>query len=323
MGKLLFVFSISFGSLFLGYALRKLSIHGKSIRKDTTESVSKNLKLAATFFLNPLPMIDGLWKLPLHTHGLFLLPLLGMFSLAVGGLSAVLFNTLFHIPPKRAASVFTSGTFTNIVTFGGLIAFVFYGVDGYGLVQFFNMFITAIYYIIGFPVSHQLSLETRGRFSFAPTSLKQFPYIFVPIAGVILGILFNLVGLARPLVLDEISTVLVPIVSAVMGFSIGITLHFSRVGGYRKEIGLVLLIKFVIVPVITIPVGLALGLPAMMGGLPFKVLVIVSFMPVAFNALVPPAVYGFDLDLANSAWIVSTLSLAVVLPALYLALLAG
>ena len=50
------------------------------------------------------------------------------------------------------------------------------------------------------------------------------------------------------------------------------------------------------------------------------VLVIVSVMPVAFNALVPPVVYGFDLDLANSAWIVTTLGLIVILPVIYFVL---
>jgi predicted permease len=45
-------------------------------------------------------------------------------------------------------------------------------------------------------------------------------------------------------------------------------------------------------------------------------------MPVAFNALVPPVVYGFDLDLANSAWIITTLGLLVILPVLYVLLVA-
>ena len=44
-------------------------------------------------------------------------------------------------------------------------------------------------------------------------------------------------------------------------------------------------------------------------------------MPVAFNALVPPAIFGFDLDLANSAWIVTTASLIVIVPALYFVLI--
>ena len=43
-------------------------------------------------------------------------------------------------------------------------------------------------------------------------------------------------------------------------------------------------------------------------------------MPVAFNALVPPSIFGFDLDLANSAWIVTTGLLAVIVPVLYLTL---
>jgi predicted permease len=41
-------------------------------------------------------------------------------------------------------------------------------------------------------------------------------------------------------------------------------------------------------------------------------------MPTAFMALVPPVLYGFDLDLANSAWLVTTLALLIVFPILFL-----
>jgi predicted permease len=51
-------------------------------------------------------------------------------------------------------------------------------------------------------------------------------------------------------------------------------------------------------------------------GLPLKVVLILSCMPVAFNALIPPSIYNLDLDLANSCWFSTTALLVVVLPVL-------
>ena len=43
---------------------------------------------------------------------------------------------------------------------------------------------------------------------------------------------------------------------------------------------------------------------------------ILSSMPIAFTALIPPSIYDLDLDLANSCWFFTTALLAVVLPVL-------
>jgi hypothetical protein len=43
---------------------------------------------------------------------------------------------------------------------------------------------------------------------------------------------------------------------------------------------------------------------------------ILSSMPVAFNALIPPSIYDLDLDLANACWFFTTSALIVVLPVL-------
>jgi predicted permease len=109
----------------------------------------------------------------------------------------------------------------------------------------------------------------------------------------------------------------VPCVAACLGIAIGLTLRFTGIRSYRTEIGYVLLIRFLLLPAVMVPTGLLLGLGGVGEGIPLKVVMIVSVMPVAFNALVPPAVYGFDLDLANSAWIVSTACLIVVVPVLF------
>ena len=44
--------------------------------------------------------------------------------------------------------------------------------------------------------------------------------------------------------------------------------------------------------------------------------IFLSSMPVAFTALIPPSIYDLDLNLANSCWLVNTLSIALILPLL-------
>jgi predicted permease len=135
------------------------------------------------------------------------------------------------------------------------------------------------------------------------------------------GVTLNLLGVSRPAFVDSVVAVLVPGLSVMIGIAIGVTLRFSKISRYWKEIGVVAMIKFLIVPAVMIPLGILVGLRQIDGGLPFKMLVVLSVMPVAVNSLVPPAIFGFDLDLANSAWIVTTAALAVIVPVLYLVLL--
>ncbi len=316
VSKLAFILGVSFGSLILGYLVRRLRLFGSSPDSTLADSVSKNLKLICTFVLSPIPIFDAFWRTSLNLQGLVVFPLLGLLSLAIGAGSAMLLNRLFHIPPHRAASVFVSGMFTNIVSFGGLVVYVFFGYEGYGLVQLFNMFVAFTYYAVGFPVSEQIGLGRRNPFALSPKLLVERPYIFIPMISMMIGLVFNLLRVPHLPPLDRISSLLIPTVAGLMGFSIGLTMFFGKIRDYRREITIIAFIKFLIVPLLMLPIGLLIGLPRVMDGLAFKVLVVLSFMPVAFNALVPPALYGFDLDLANSGWIVTTLALIVIVPAL-------
>jgi hypothetical protein len=272
------------------------------------------------FVLNPIPILDSFWRFPLGSGGLLLLPPLGLLILAVGGATALGFNRLLKIPPERAASVFVSGMFTNIVSFGGLTAFVFFGPQGFGLVMLFNLFISFTYYAVGFPVSERIARNESNPFAISPKLLRDRPYLFLPLAAIAVGLVLNLTHVPNLPWLGGLASFLVAFTAGILGLSIGMTLYFGKMRRYRKEILVIAAIRFILVPAVMIPLGLILGLQHSLGGLPFRVLCIISFMPVAFNSLVPPALYDFDLDLANSAWIVTTFALVLVLPALYFTL---
>lgn len=320
MSKLIVVLSVTLGSVLLGYLLRRFSVFTSRGGVDHAPRISRDIKLISMFVLNPIPVLDSFWRLPLSSGVLYLLPLLGLLSLAVGAVGALAVNRLFHIPPQRAASVFVAAMFTNIVSFGGLTAYVFFGYEAYGLVMLINMFVSFTYYAVGFPISERIAAGAQNPFAISPRLLLERPYLLIPILSMAAGVILNVTGAPQLHWLNILSSVLIVLVSAILGLSIGLTLWFSRLKEYRFEVFLVAIIKFALVPLVLVPVGLLVGLPSVMGGLPFRVLCIVAFMPVAFNALVPPALYGFDLDLANSAWIVTTGALVVLLPVMFFTL---
>jgi hypothetical protein len=221
-------------------------------------------------------------------------------------------------PPYRAGSLFTCGTFSNILTIGGLIAFTFLGEPGYGIVQLVAIPIGPIYIMMGYPISANVGLGRKPVFKISLVNLEENPYLLLPIAAIVLGIALHATNLPRPQVFVDIVAVIVPSVSALLGLSIGLTLRFTEFRSYLREIATILFIRHIGMPAVIIPLAVLLGLGDVSDGLPLKVAIILSCVPVAFSALIPPAIYGFDLDLANSAWMVSTAFLAVVVPVLFL-----
>jgi predicted permease len=238
----------------------------------------------------------------------------------LGAAAALAAIRLFKIPSEQAASVFTCGVFSNVVTFGGLVAYTMFAESGYGLVQLFTVLMSPAYYMIGYPVSSNIARGEERVLSLSWENLKENPYLVIPLAGIAAGVVLRFAGPPRPGIMGDLVGVLVPCVAGTLGLAIGLTLHLSRIGGYKREILIVLAIRHAVVPVLMIPLAWALGFGGVADGLALKVVAALSVMPVAFNALVPPAIYGFDLDLANSAWIVSTATLVVVLPVLFLVL---
>ena len=320
MARLVLMLLLSLGSIAFSTVVQKVLIHNGLTTRTRLLTLSKTLKIIAFFLLNPVAIMSSFWKIRLASPGLVSFPLLGLLSIITGGASALALVRLLRIPPSRGASVFVCGMFTNLVTFGGLFCFALFGEPGYLLAQLFAMFNMTLYYTAGFPVSQNIARGARNPFSLSTRALRENPYLVVPLASIVLGILLRASGIERPSFLEQVVAVIIPLTTVLLGTSIGLTLRLSSISRYSREIVLVIVIKFVIIPLVLIPLGTVLGLGRIMHGLPLKVLTVLSFMPVAFTALVPPAIYGFDLDLANSAWIATTASLILVVPILFLIL---
>ncbi|NNL43058.1 MAG: hypothetical protein HKO79_11255 [Desulfobacterales bacterium] len=245
------------------------------------------------------------------------LPFNGVFALLSGGILALLAARLLALEPRKTGAMFGCGSFTNIGSIGALVCFVFLGETGFALVPIYKLFEELSYYSIGFPIAKYYSSSDKDeQITQRLKSLARDPFILVALSSIVLGGVLNISGVLRPAAFKSIVAVCVPLGTILLLASIGMALKFKRVRKYVKECVAVSLIKFVLVPVLATSVAYFIGFGSIDNGLPLKVVLILSSMPVAFNALIPPSIYDLDLDLANSCWFVTTAMLVVMLPVL-------
>jgi predicted permease len=281
------------------------------------DDLRKILQKAALLFVNPVAIVGAVWIVNLKNAGLIALPFIGLFTYLIGGALAVGASRLLDLDGKRAGALFGCGFFTNIGAIGTLICYIFLGEAGFALVAIFKLFQEVAYYAIGFPIakyfgSSRHDVPTRGLLK----HLARDPYLIMAVSAITIGGLLNINGIQRPEFYKTIISVFVPLLTLLLLISIGMAMKFRKIGAYLRECVSISLIKFVLVPVLVSLPAYFLGYGNIQNGLPLKVVLILSSMPVAFNALIPPSIYNLDLDLANSCWFFTTALLVVVLPML-------
>ena len=317
MSKFIYSFGIILFGLSLGYIIQilvrrkliKLPIHIDGLRK--------LLQRIALLFVNPVAIVGAIWVVSLKNATLVALPFVGLFALLAGGGIALGVARMFKLSPQKTGALYGCGAFTNIGSIGALVCFVFLGEKGFALVPIYKLFEELSYYAIGFPIAKYYSSSTKEeRFRDRLKSLTRDPFILVALSSIIIGGLLNFTDVVRPQFYKTIIAVFIPLGTIMLLTSIGLALRFRRVRDYLKECVSISLIKCIIVPILVSSIASAIGFGKIDEGLPMKVVMILSCMPVAFNALIPPSIYELDLDLANSCWFFTTSLLIFVLPGL-------
>jgi predicted permease len=197
---------------------------------------------------------------------------------------------------------------------------VFLGESGFALVPIYRLFEEFAFYVIGFPIARWYGTESPEREAIA-ARLKRVvtdAFTIVPAIGLLVGFLLNRSGLPRPVFYEMVNAVCIPLAIFFLLTSIGVAMRFTTIWYYLKECLAVSAIKFMLVPAALTLTASLLGFGRIQEGLPLKVVLIVSSMPVAFTALVPPSLYDLDLDLANACWLFTTALLGIMVPTLFL-----
>ena len=311
-------FLIIFLSLATGYLIQLLVKKSILHLPFSLEKARKFLQKSAILFFIPITYIGIYWSMDFHQIKLLLFPLLGIFNLILGGTIAILVAGRIHLDNKDTGSFFCCGFFSNLTSIGGLICFLFLGEEGYKLVPLYTFLTQITYYAIGFSIAKYYSMKGKqqNQNTFDLKVMLKDTFILVGLASIIIGLSFNASGLLRPVVYATIISLFIPVSTVLLLISIGISMRFNKVRQYLRESILIAGIKFLIVPAVMVSVGFLLGYHQINDGLPLKVILILSSAPVAFHSLIPPSLYGLNLDLANSCWVFTIFSLILLIPIL-------
>jgi predicted permease len=318
VGKLATSFSLIFFGVALGYGVQVLSQRGILRMPMPLETLRKLLQKIALLFFMPMTVLCAVWIVSVRAASIAALPFIGLSAIVLGGLLAWVVSRLLKLAPRKAGALIPCGAFTNIGSIGALVCFIFLGENGFALVPIYKIFEELSYYSLGFPVAKYYSRlgGPTGRITARIRGLARDPFIIVALASISTGALLNVSEVPRPAFFTAINAVFIPVGTTLLLVSIGLAMKFRSVSNYVKECLAVSAIKFVMVPVTISTVAAAIGFGEIDDGLPLKVVMILSAMPVAFNALIPPSIYDLDLELANSCWFFTTVLLIVVLPVL-------
>jgi len=289
------------------------------------KSDNRNKKLSV--FLQKLTMlwlvsityIGSLWVFNTNSISKILtMPFVGAFTTIIGGLYAIMLSKYLQYDSITTGSMFSSAYFGNQSILGGMICFFFLGEEGYALVPIFTFFIRLLYYGIGFPVAHMYSQNMQKQKSFRSRMIRiiKDPFLLVGIGAILIGLSLNFSSIERPVSYGKINEYLVPVNTFLLLFSIGLCLKLSHVLKYIRQCIYIYSIRFFLVPLSVFAVAYLLGYHVINEGLPMKVSLILSSMPVAFNAVIAANVYHLNIDMVNSCWIFSTVGLIFILPLL-------
>ncbi|MGD8562071.1 MAG: hypothetical protein PVG03_06035 [Desulfarculaceae bacterium] len=319
MHKIIFSLGVILLGLAVGYGLQVLCLRRVITLPWDIVSLRKALQKIALWFFSSIAFMSAVWVIRIDNLRLAALPLLCVLALVLGGGFAILWSHILDLPRRQTGALFSCGSFTNLGAVGSLVCYTFFGEPGLALAAIYKMFEHMTYYGVGFPIAKYYADSGPEKESLGQRLKNVFSdaFVLVALGSLFTGLILNISGVPRPAFFGTVIAVFVPLGTFLLLISIGLAMKFGRIRQYVKVCLGVAAIKFLVIPGVLFSLGIWLGYGEINDGLPLKVLLVLSAMPVAFNALIPPSIYDLDLDLANSCWLFTTLFLVVVLPVLF------
>lgn len=304
MNNIFYAVLIFYGSLLLGYGLKKAYI--------LKEPFAKRLTKFIITFISPAILAISFWGIDFSELKILTLPLIGLAVSLMCALPAYIFALRLRFDPQKTGVFIVASMFSNVgYPLGAFLCFVLFGEAGFGLAIMYCLYWSGLFYTLGFYFASRYGRVGNGAFQPAE-DLKLFP-----ILGIVIGVLLNILNITRHPMMSNINSILIPISTAGFLFSAGLTLRFSKVRSFFRPCLAMSAIKFLYAPLVGFMLSMLLGYNDFMQGLPLKVVLIESSMPVALSIMVLPQIFKLDQDLANSLWLFTTFLLIAVIPALF------
>lgn len=328
---ILMIALIPFG-IFSGWALKRfLTAPGRLAQEhnhthDFVAEIPGILQKIALLGINPLAFASSIWILKLNASGAASLPFIGLGTLAAGMLAGKIVSRLLRLSLDRSTVFSISSSLTNIGSIGSLVVFYVLGEQAFALVPFYKFFEEMWSFGVCFPMaartgsalkSQDLPFQQTGG---AQSILKivRDPFILAAFISIAVGLGLNFSGLSRPDFLRQLNTVIVPLGSFLLLTSIGMKIPERQSLLPRPVLLSYLGIRLLVLPGASFVLCTLSGIASSPDQTALNVAITLAVMPAAFTSLIPPALYNLDFPFSFSLWIASNLTLAGILPALWL-----
>lgn len=313
MNRIAYFIIIFYGSLILGYTLKKAGILKETLAPKITRVIIR--------IVSPAILVLSFWSIKLSGLKILTLPFVGLGVSVMCILPAFVYTQRLKFDRPKAGAFIISSLFSNVgYPLGAFLCFILFGERGFGLALIYCLYWSALFYSAGFYIASKYGAKVAEKCRTsdvghqpkeAGEEIKAFP-----VAGMVIGLLLNLTGISRPVIFSNLNSALIPISTAGFLFSSGLTLRFSRLKQHIRPALFISFIKFLYAPLIGFTLASLLGYGDIMDGVALKVVLIESCMPVAISCMIIPQLFGLDQDLANSLWLWTTFLLIPILPVL-------
>lgn len=308
--RLFFVVTDLIAPLVCGYALKQ--------RHLITQRTNDRLIRFNIIIVNTILALLSFWVLPL-TWSLLLLPLFGFYLvLFPGGVGYLLFARRLPDYLDRGAYV-ASAMLANLGTLGGVCAFILYNEEGFAYTQLIGAFQNVLLCLVVFPYAHFCQRKAAGLAAEHRSRLRDLRDMFLTpnqmcLVGMILGLVLNACGVARPAAFGPVFQSLVHIGAWSAMLPVGFLLSF---GAARRNLGRIrslTFLRFVLMPVVTYLIAKPLVADPVLR----HTIIILSCCPTAINAVLSTRLYKLNVDLAATSFLVTTAAyLVVIFPVLF------
>ena len=286
LGLTLFV-----GSMGVGWWLNRRGI--------LTEARSSRLVRWIVMGPSPVVLCLSFWQMDLTRLDPWLLPLIGTLSSASTLIPAFLYARSARLSAPQTGSFLTCAFFSNLGYLGAFTAFALFGEAAYGLCVLYFVYFSPCFYTLGFWISSHYGQRTTpsGLMTAFNSELRFFPF-----AGMLVGAALSVARLPRPVPLEWLNHVLIPVDTALYLIAIGSQLTLVSPRPWLRPCLAMSGIKFLYTPLVA---WLLVNL-FHIEGLPRLVVLLEASTPVGVSPLVLPLLFGLDRRLSNALWLFTT-----------------
>jgi len=242
------------------------------------------------------------------------LPVLGvLFTIVPGILGGLAFARSFADYLERGAYVI-SCMLSNLGVLAGLSAFIIYGEAGYAYVQLIATLQNMLLVIICFPLAQYYAAKHMSQTTKQKIKLS-FRAMFltnkqIPVLGMLVGILLQVYGVARPPVLGLVFQNMVHFGAWFALVPVGYLIDFGNARDYYRSVGSQLLLRFIIMPI--------LFYLLMKNFLTNQVLLgtvlLCAAAPTGINAVISAQLFNLNVDLTIASFLSSTAVYITIFP---------